>query len=86
MPFWWAASRACGDLYREVEELAGVQRFMAGGPEWCAQGLALQQLHNHEGLWVVFGNSVNRADVWVVQCRGSPGFAFKALKGTTDRQ
>jgi len=43
--------------------------------------LALQKLHDDEGLTFVLRNLVNRADVGVIQRPGGPRLACQPLKG-----
>src|ERR1700683_5164353 len=43
------------------------------------QGGAVGEFHGEKGAAIFFANLINRADVWMVQCRGCPGFAPKSL-------
>ena len=45
--------------------------------------LALHQLHRKEGAAIVLADFVNRADVGMIQGRGSAGFALEALECLT---
>ena len=56
--------------------------------EWLSQdamleGHALHQLHGEEGVAIVLADFVYRADVGMIQSRGSTGFASEALEGLT---
>src|SRR6516225_8212855 len=44
------------------------------------EGLALQVLHDDEGLAFMLINVVNGANVGMVQCGGSTGFPFEAFQ------
>ena len=44
------------------------------------QALALELLHNDEGVAVVVLDAVNRADVGMIQKRGGPGFTRETLE------
>ena len=41
---------------------------------------AIQEFHGNEGMAVVFADFVDRANVWMIECRGSTGLATEALQ------
>ena len=41
------------------------------------QRLPVQKFHGNEGFAIFLTDVVNRANVWMVQCRSSLGFALK---------
>ena len=51
------------------------------GGEAVLQRRALQILHGDERSAVLLADVVDRADVWMVERRGGPGFTLKAAQG-----
>ena len=45
------------------------------------EGLALQQFHHDVGLAMLLTNLMNRADVGMIQRRGSTGFTLESFQG-----
>src|SRR5438270_418261 len=67
--------RIC-DLNSNLEKLIEIHRLSV---HTLLQALTFQLLHDNEGMAIVVVNIVNRADVGMIQLRGSSGFALKAL-------
>ena len=77
------------NLHGDIEHLVDGQerclrRSGRGNPRPCpnplAQRLTFQQLHGEEGLALMLAEFVNRADVGMIQRRGSARFALKPLQ------
>ena len=66
-----------GDLNREREKIIGVERFAADA---VLQRHAIEIFHHDERLTVLLANFVNRADIRMIQSRGSASFATKAFQ------
>ena len=71
------------DLNGEIQELL---RWQGRGtrrsyPQAVLKRLALQKLHDDEGLTFVLSNLVNRADIGVIECRGSLRFTLEPFQG-----
>ncbi len=64
-----------GNLNRQTDQNVGLERSSGDA---VLQRHAVQKLHGDERLPVLLTNVVNRADVWVIQCGCSLGFALKA--------
>ena len=65
------------DLDAYVDDLVQRQRVSF---DLLVQTLAFQQLHGDEMLAVAFLDSVNRADVGMVECRGGARLLLEALQ------
>src|SRR6266849_893586 len=66
-----------GDLDSQIEHRLDLQR-LATDP--APEGLPLQQFHGDEGSSLGLVNLVDGADVRMIQCRGSLGFALKTAE------
>src|ERR1700737_4652697 len=66
-----------GDLNRQTEQDIGLDRFSGDA---MLQGQPVQKLHDNDRLPVLVVNFVDRADVRMVQCRSSFGFALEAAE------
>src|ERR1700721_746749 len=66
-----------GHLDREFHESVDRNRLSV---DFMLQGVALQKLHNKEGLAIVRGDLVNRADVGVIERGSRAGFALKTFQ------
>ena len=69
---------AVGDLNSQVKVFT---RFQSLATHVVAEGLPFEKLHGEEILAVDLANLVDRANVWMIQGRGSASFAAKALGG-----
>ena len=74
----WAASRASAIW---LPSRSTVFEGEWTGGESVPQRRALQILHGDERSPVLLADVVDRADVWMVERRGGPGFALKAAQG-----
>ena len=70
-----------GDLDAEVEQVVERQR---AARDALLERLALEQLHHHEVLALLFADVVKDADVRVTQARDDAGFAEEALERLGD--
>src|SRR5207245_5031161 len=66
-----------GNLDAEIEHRFDLQRFSS---DLVLEGLTFEVLHSDEGPSFIFPNVVNRADIRVIECRGSASLLLKALK------
>jgi hypothetical protein len=66
-----------GNLHGQLQQGFELQWLASDEMPEC---LALQQLHGDERLVLMFADFVDRADVRVVERRGSLGFALKTLQ------
>jgi len=66
-----------GNLDAEIEHRFDLQRFSS---DLVLEGLTFEVLHSDEGPSFIFPNVVNRADIRVIECRGSTSLPLKALK------
>src|SRR5713101_6336180 len=69
--------QSIGDLDSQIEHRLDLQR-LATDP--APEGLPLQQFHGDEGSSLGLVNLVDGADVRMIQCRGSLGFALKTAE------
>jgi hypothetical protein len=67
-----------GDFYGDGNKFFGMQRAAV---DLVLQSDTIEILHGDEALLAIFANFINGADVGMVQRRGGPSFAAKALKG-----
>ena len=66
-----------GDLNREIQKVVRPERLI-GNP--ALERLPFEQFHGDEGPAGVLANVVDRADVRMIQRRGRPGLAQKAVQ------
>ncbi len=71
---------------RHLERFGQLQAQIDHGLHWYAgprqpmpERLTFEQLHRNERTAVVIADFVDRADVWMIERRGSPSFAFEAF-------
>ena len=67
-----------GNLDRNFQDLGALQGISRNH---VLQGLPFQQFHHDERLPIELVNFVDDADVRVIEARGGPGLALKALQG-----
>ena len=69
--------QAVGNLNRQLHHVIRFQRLALDA---VFEGLALQVLHDDEGLAFMLVNVVNGADVGMIERRGRAGFALEAFQ------
>jgi len=69
-----------GNLHTQVEHLVQVHGFV---PDQMLQGLAVQKLHDDEGMAVMLADFVNCADAGMVERRSGARFALEPLERLT---
>ena len=76
--FGMGATKRFGNLNGQFQQLISLEGLL--GDEML-ESLTLQQLHDNEGLTFAFIDVVNRADVRMVESRGSSRFALETFQG-----
>src|SRR5438309_9843842 len=66
-----------GNLNAQIEHRLDLQRFSS---YLVLEGFPFEVLHGDEGPSFIFPNVVNRADIRVIECRGSTSLPLKALQ------